>query len=35
MTDPAPQLGFIKNSIKSITNYPKPGILFRELTSPP
>ncbi|MDA4697770.1 purine phosphoribosyltransferase family protein, partial [Enterobacter hormaechei] len=26
-------LEFIKNSIKSIQDYPKPGILFRDVTS--
>lgn len=33
MTDTAQQLEFIKNSIKSIPDYPKPGILFRDVTS--
>ena len=27
------QLELIKNSIKSIPNYPKEGILFRDITS--
>ncbi|MCW0350340.1 adenine phosphoribosyltransferase [Pantoea ananatis] len=33
MTDTAQQLELIKNSIKSIPDYPKPGILFRDVTS--
>ncbi|WP_312243165.1 adenine phosphoribosyltransferase [Pantoea sp.] len=33
MTATAQQLEFIKNSIKSIPDYPKPGILFRDVTS--
>lgn len=33
MTDTAQQLEFIKNSIKSIPDYPKSGILFRDVTS--
>ncbi|PEI05718.1 adenine phosphoribosyltransferase [Pantoea agglomerans] len=33
MTDTAQQLEFIKNSIKTIPDYPKPGILFRDVTS--
>lgn len=33
MTATAQQLEFIKNSIKSIEDYPKPGILFRDVTS--
>lgn len=33
MTDTAQQLEFIKNSIKSVPDYPKPGILFRDVTS--
>ncbi|MXP49041.1 adenine phosphoribosyltransferase [Pantoea sp. Eser] len=33
MTDTAEQLELIKNSIKSIPDYPKPGILFRDVTS--
>ena len=33
MTATAQQLEFIKNSIKSIQDYPKPGILFRDVTS--
>lgn len=33
MTDTAQQLEYIKNSIKSISDYPKPGILFRDVTS--
>lgn len=33
MTDTAQQLEIIKNSIKSIPDYPKPGILFRDVTS--
>lgn len=33
MTATAQQLELIKNSIKSIHDYPKPGILFRDVTS--
>ena len=33
MTATAQQLELIKNSIKSITDYPKPGIIFRDVTS--
>ncbi|QGY28295.1 adenine phosphoribosyltransferase [Pantoea cypripedii] len=33
MTATAQQLELIKNSIKSIPDYPKPGILFRDVTS--
>ena len=33
MTATAQQLEFLKNSIKSIEDYPKPGILFRDVTS--
>lgn len=33
MTATAQQLEQIKNSIKSIPDYPKPGILFRDVTS--
>lgn len=33
MTATAQQLEFLKNSIKSIQDYPKPGILFRDVTS--
>jgi len=33
MTANAQQLQFIKDSIKSIQDYPKPGILFRDVTS--
>ncbi|MEM6050606.1 adenine phosphoribosyltransferase [Erwinia sp. P7711] len=33
MTATAQQLEFLKNSIKSIPDYPKPGILFRDVTS--
>ncbi|MFG1175180.1 adenine phosphoribosyltransferase [Erwiniaceae bacterium CAU 1747] len=33
MTATAQQLDFLKNSIKSIPDYPKPGILFRDVTS--
>ena len=33
MTATAQQLEFIKESIKSIPDYPKPGILFRDVTS--
>lgn len=33
MTATAQQLEFIKNSIKSIPDYPKRGILFRDVTS--
>lgn len=33
MTATAQQLEFIKNSIKSIPDYPKPGILFRDVTT--
>lgn len=33
MTDTAQQLELIKNSIKTIPDYPKPGILFRDVTS--
>lgn len=33
MTATAQQLEFLKNSIKSIHDYPKPGILFRDVTS--
>lgn len=33
MTATAQQLEFLKNSIKSIRDYPKPGILFRDVTS--
>ncbi|WP_168409969.1 adenine phosphoribosyltransferase [Erwinia amylovora] len=35
MTATAQQLEFLKNSIKSIPDYPKPGILFRDVTSLP
>lgn len=33
MTSTAQQSELIKNSIKSIPDYPKPGILFRDVTS--
>lgn len=33
MTTTAQQLQFIKDSIKTIPDYPKPGILFRDVTS--
>jgi len=33
MTATAQQLEFLKDSIKSIQDYPKPGILFRDVTS--
>ncbi len=33
MTATAQQLEFLKNSIKSVPDYPKPGILFRDVTS--
>lgn len=33
MTATAQQLQFIKESIKAIPDYPKPGILFRDVTS--
>ncbi len=33
MTATAQQLEFIKSSIKTIPDYPKPGILFRDVTS--
>ncbi|KAA9000146.1 adenine phosphoribosyltransferase [Affinibrenneria salicis] len=33
MTATAQQIDLIKNSIKSIPDYPKPGILFRDITS--
>jgi adenine phosphoribosyltransferase len=33
MTATAQQLQFIKDSIKTIPDYPKPGILFRDVTS--
>ncbi|EXU77198.1 MULTISPECIES: adenine phosphoribosyltransferase [Erwinia] len=33
MTVTAQQLEFLQNSIKSIPDYPKPGILFRDVTS--
>lgn len=33
MTATAQQLDYLKNSIKSIHDYPKPGILFRDVTS--
>ncbi|RWR00705.1 adenine phosphoribosyltransferase [[Pantoea] beijingensis] len=33
MTATAQQLEFLKESIKSIPDYPKPGILFRDVTS--
>lgn len=33
MTATAQQLEYLKNSIKSIPDYPKPGILFRDVTS--
>jgi len=33
MTATAQQLEFLKDSIKSIPDYPKPGILFRDVTS--
>jgi len=33
MTATAQQLEFLKNSIKSVQDYPKPGILFRDVTS--
>ncbi|STQ13684.1 adenine phosphoribosyltransferase [Enterobacter cloacae] len=32
MTATAQQLEYLKNSIKSIQDYPKPGILFRDVT---
>ena len=33
MTATAQQLEFLKESIKSVPDYPKPGILFRDVTS--
>ncbi|MDF7680370.1 adenine phosphoribosyltransferase [Enterobacteriaceae bacterium ESL0689] len=33
MTATAQQLAYLKNSIQSIQDYPKPGILFRDVTS--
>ncbi|WP_075180503.1 adenine phosphoribosyltransferase [Pantoea sp. 1.19] len=33
MTATAQQLEYLKDSIKSIPDYPKPGILFRDVTS--
>ncbi|MDS1062855.1 adenine phosphoribosyltransferase [Klebsiella pneumoniae] len=33
MTATAQQLEYLKNSIQSIEDYPKPGILFRDVTS--
>jgi adenine phosphoribosyltransferase len=33
MTATAQQLDYLKNSIKSVQDYPKPGILFRDVTS--
>ncbi|AXF74942.1 adenine phosphoribosyltransferase [Erwinia tracheiphila] len=33
MTATAQQLEFLRNSIKSIADYPRPGILFRDVTS--
>lgn len=33
MTATAQQLEFLKQSIKSVPDYPKPGILFRDVTS--
>lgn len=33
MTATAQQLEFLKDSIKSVPDYPKPGILFRDVTS--
>lgn len=33
MTETVQQLEFIKESIKSVPDYPKPGILFRDVTS--
>ena len=33
MTATAQQLEYLKNSIKRIQDYPKPGILFRDVTS--
>lgn len=33
MTATAQQLEYLKNSIKSVPDYPKPGILFRDVTS--
>ncbi len=33
MTATAQQLEYLKNSIKSVQDYPKPGILFRDVTS--
>lgn len=33
MTATAQQLDYLKNSIKSVPDYPKPGILFRDVTS--
>lgn len=33
MTATAQQIQFIKDSIKTIPDYPKPGILFRDVTS--
>lgn len=33
MTATAEQIKFLENSIKSIADYPKPGILFRDVTS--
>ncbi|MTH44762.1 adenine phosphoribosyltransferase [Intestinirhabdus alba] len=33
MTATAQQLEFLKNSIRSVQDYPKPGILFRDVTS--
>ncbi|VTR44539.1 Adenine phosphoribosyltransferase [Serratia fonticola] len=33
MTATAQQLQYIRDSIKTIPDYPKPGILFRDVTS--
>ena len=33
MTATAQQLDYLKHSIKSVQDYPKPGILFRDVTS--
>ncbi|PIJ50616.1 adenine phosphoribosyltransferase [Erwinia sp. OLTSP20] len=33
MTATAEQIKYLENSIKSIADYPKPGILFRDVTS--
>ena len=33
MTETSHKLEYIRKSIKSIRNYPKPGILFRDITS--